>query len=68
MSNFSKHIVRVDREALVRAAETIRAHSELLRDAAVDLGLDSLTIFNAQAALGHVLHDDFRSSETRGGS
>ena len=70
-------VVRVDRAALVAAAETIRKHEKLLIAAFDDQHNQNMkpneapgyeVIYGTMRALAHVIHDDFRSSETRGGS
>lgn len=66
--------MRVNLPALRRALATIEAHASLLnaslRDMLTEAGWEQHrdSVLHASTAIRHVLDDDFRSDETRGGS
>jgi hypothetical protein len=64
------HIQVVDLPRLRLARIAIGAHHRLLSQALIDLGIDAAEyrVNSVIRALDHVLNDDFRSPETRGGS
>lgn len=63
---------KVDLPALRHALATIKAHADLLATAFDDLGRQvirgAVLIDWTQMAIDHVIEDEFRSHETRGGS
>jgi hypothetical protein len=75
-------VVKVDRAALAAAASTIAAHADLIRAAIVDIYADdgggpangnmrehaAQVIRDIGCALSHIVIEDFRSDEARGGS
>jgi hypothetical protein len=65
-------MIKIDRAALLAALGVILAHEQLLIDAGKDLHANGLRAIEATndvvCAIRHVLDDDFRSPETRGGS
>lgn len=64
------HIEEIDLPGLRAARAAIGAHHRLLVAALADLGIDAAEyrVKSVVRALDHVLNDDFRSPETRGGS
>jgi len=58
----------IDLPALRVAMVTLTAHRELLANAAKHLGYPAMGPVWTEAALEHVLDDDYRSPETPGGS
>lgn len=75
-----RDITRVDRNALIFAASTIRAHTDLLAASFVDQHENEYNsgehirryscelVKDLLEAIRHVTEDEFRSGETRGGS
>ena len=62
------HLTKVDLTGLRLALQVLRTHAGLIDSAARDLGLPSNGRQDVMAALVHVVEEDHRSSETRGGS
>lgn len=60
--------VVVDVPKLRAALVALAQHRTLLQHALRDLGLGPEAIDELRAALGHVVHDEYRSPSTRGGS
>jgi len=58
----------IRRELLEAAAKILRQNAELLREALGDLSCGAHELDDVVQAILHVTEDDFRSSETRGGS
>jgi hypothetical protein len=56
------------RQELEAARQALVTHAALMRDALRDLDCHPRELTGVLAAIDHVLDDDFRSPETRGGS
>lgn len=62
-------VTRIDLPGLRAARDVLRRHKALLGASARDLGMsDWADVDRVVRALDHVLDDDYRSDETRGGS